>query len=152
MATPFHIRRANYPEDAKPLMEMWLALYTWVTDPEAEWESMRHWFARNDTATFVAFDANHPKTLIGYADVGERSVVEGAEGAAAYLEAWYVKESWRKRGAGQALINACASWAREQGYTEMGSDALLDNTLSHRLHVKFGFEEMERLVLFRMRL
>ena len=133
-------------------MEMWLALYTWVTDPEAEWESMRQWFARDDAATFVACDANHPETLVGYADVGERSVVEGSDGAAAYVEAWYVKPEWRRRGVGQALVRACADWSRAQGYTEMGSDTQLDNTLSQRLHLKFGFEEMERAVIFRMRL
>src|SRR5689334_23243645 len=148
----FLIRRARYPEDKGQLMEMWLALYTWVTDPEAEWKSMAEWFSRNDTATFVAVDADHPETLVGYADVGERSVVEGAEGAAAYLEAWFVKPPWRKLGIGHALIDACANWARSQGYTEMGSDALLDNTESQRLHRKFGFEEMECVVLFRMRL
>jgi aminoglycoside 6'-N-acetyltransferase I len=145
------IRRARYPEEKGQLMEMWLALYTWVTDPEAEWEAMRQWFARTDAATFVAVDPASGK-LLGYADVGERSVVEGAEGAAAYLEAWYVKEAWRKQGIGEALINACAGWSRENGYSEMGSDALLDNTVSQRLHQKFGFEEMERVVLFRMKL
>jgi aminoglycoside 6'-N-acetyltransferase I len=133
-------------------MQMWLALYTWVTDPEAEWDSMRDWFGRTDAATFVAFDAEHPENLVGYADVGERSVVEGADGAAAYLEAWYVKPEWRNQGIGEGLIKACAAWAREKGYTAMGSDALLDNTLSQRLHTKFGFEEMERVVHFRMRL
>jgi aminoglycoside 6'-N-acetyltransferase I len=148
----FELRRAKYPDDKGQLMQMWLALYTWVTDPEAEWEAMRQWFSRQDAATFVAIDAAHPETLIGYADVGERSVVEGAEGAAAYLEAWYVKEDWRKRGVGEELIKACAGWAREQGYTEMGSDALLDNAESQRLHRKFGFEEMERVVHFRMKL
>ena len=146
------IRRAKYPDEKGQLMQMWLALYTWVTDPDAEWDAMRDWFARQDAATFVAFDEANPETLVGYADVGERSVVEGAEGAAAYLEAWYVKPEWRNRGVGEGLIKACAGWAREQGYSEMGSDALLDNTLSHRLHLKFGFEEMERVVLFRMRL
>lgn len=148
----FELRRARYPEDKDQLMVMWLALYTWVTDPEAEWESMRQWFARTDAATFVAVDRDHPNTLVGYADVGERSAVEGADGAAAYVEAWYVQEAWRKRGIGEALIKACAEWAREHGYTEMGSDAMLENTLSQRLHQKFGFEEMERVVLFRMRL
>jgi aminoglycoside 6'-N-acetyltransferase I len=133
-------------------MEMWLALYTWVTDPDAEWKSMAEWFARGDAASFVAVDPDHPETLVGYADVGERSAVEGAEGPAAYLEAWYVKEPWRRKGIGEALIKACADWARAQGYAEMGSDALLDNTESQRLHQKFGFEEMERVVLYRMRL
>jgi aminoglycoside 6'-N-acetyltransferase I len=132
-------------------MEMWLALYTSVTDKDAEWESMKQWFSRRDAATFVAVDPENPGTLVGYADVGERSVVDGCDTSpAAFLEAWYVKPGWRKRGIGQGLIDACAAWAREQGYKEMGSDALLENTLSHRLHQKFGFEETDRVVQFRM--
>src|SRR3954462_9333513 len=106
----FDIRRARYPEDKGQLMEMWLALYTWITEPERERQAMADWFARPDAATFVAFDPEQPDKLVGYADVGERSVVEGAEGAAAYLEAWYVKEPWRRRGIGEALVRACADW------------------------------------------
>ena len=145
------IRRARFPEEKGQLMEMWLALYTWVTDPEAEWDSMNEWFARADAATFVAVDQASGQ-LVGYADVGERSVVEGADGPAAYLEAWYVKENWRRQGIGEALIEACAVWARDQGYSAIGSDALLENELSQRLHRKFGFEEMERVIRFRRRL
>lgn len=144
----FGIRRAAYPAEKGQLMQMWLALYTWVTDPEAEWAAMHEWFARRDAATFVAFDLADPETLVGYADVGERSAVEGADGAAAYLEAWYVKPEWRRRGVGESLIRACETWAREQGYREMGSDAQLENTESQRLHQKFGFRETERVVNF----
>ena len=143
------IRRARYPEDKSQLMDMWLALYTWITDPEAEWESMHEWFQREDAATFVAVDSATPDILAGYADVGERSVVDGCEGPAAYLEAWYVKDQWRKQGIGEALIRACETWARSRGYSEMGSDALLDNTESQRLHKKFGFDEYDRCVNFR---
>lgn len=84
MSPQFQIRRAKYPDDKGELMKMWLALYTWITDPDAEWESMREWFARHDAATFVAVDPAHADTLVGYADVGERSVVDGCGGPAAY--------------------------------------------------------------------
>jgi len=113
---------------------------------------MRQWFARTDAATFVAVDADDPESLVGYADVGERSAVEGADGAAAYLEAWYVQPEWRRKGIGKALMEACEAWAREKGYSEIGSDARLDNTESQRLHRKYGFEEMERVVNYRKRL
>lgn len=146
----FSIRRATHPADADQLLEMWLALYTWVTDREAERASMHQWFARTDVATFVAVDSQDSATLVGYADAGERSIVDGCESSpAAFLEAWYVKPEWRRRGIGEALIRACVDWARERGHTEMGSDALLENTESHRLHKKFGFEETGRVVQFR---
>jgi aminoglycoside 6'-N-acetyltransferase I len=130
-----------------------MALYTWVTSREGEREAMRGWFARPDAATFVAFDPAEPGRLLGYADVGERSIVDGCDSSpVAYLEAWYVVPERRRHGIGEALIRACEAWAREQGYSEMGSDALLENTLSHRLHRKFGFEETDRVVQFRKRL
>jgi aminoglycoside 6'-N-acetyltransferase I len=149
----FTIRRARYPEDKGQLIEMWLALYTWVTDAEGEWVTMRDWFAREDAATFVAVDAADGETLVGYADVGARSVVDGCDSSpVAYLEAWYVKEGRRKQGIGEALIRACEDWGRARGYTEMGSDALLDNVESHRLHRKFGFTQHDTVVQFVKRL
>lgn len=147
------LRRARYPEDEEQLLDLWMALYTWVTSREGERDSMREWFARSDAATFVAFDPADPARLLGYADVGERSIADGCETSpVAYLEAWYVVPDRRKQGFGEALIRACEAWAREQRYTEMASDALLENTLSHRLHKKFGFEETDRVVQFRKRL
>lgn len=148
-AIGFRVRRAEYPADAARLMEMWLALFPDIKDPDAERESMARWFARTDAVTFVAVDSADHGTLVGFADVGERSVVDGCEGPAAYLEAWYVKDHWRKHGIGEALIRASEEWARMAGYAEMGSDALLDNTESQRLHRKFGFEEHDRCVNFR---
>jgi len=40
-------------------------------------------------------------------------------------------------------------WARGLGYKEMASDDLLDNLASHDWHGAQGFEEAERLVVFR---
>jgi GNAT superfamily N-acetyltransferase len=55
----------------------------------------------------------------------------------------------RRGGVGRALIEAVEDWARERGFRELGSDALLDNVLSHTAHQRLGFEERERTVTFR---
>ncbi|MGH8854579.1 MAG: GNAT family N-acetyltransferase, partial [Telluria sp.] len=47
------------------------------------------------------------------------------------------------------LVLAAEQWAREQGCTEMASDAMIDNTASHAMHLALGFEETERVVYFR---
>jgi aminoglycoside 6'-N-acetyltransferase I len=44
------------------------------------------------------------------------------------------------------------AWARALGFTELGSDALIDNLASHAFHAALGFEERERVVAFRKRL
>lgn len=149
----YTIRQASYPAEAERLLELWLALYPDAEAPDVELEEMRRWFERGDTATFVAIDAADPPHLIGYVDVGERPYVDGCSSSpVAYIEAWYVRPEHRKRGVGEALMNAAVGWARERDHSELASDTTLDNTLSQRLHRKLGFEETDRIVQFRRRL
>jgi len=67
----------------------------------------------------------------------------------AYVEGWWVDVDVRRTGVGRALIAAVEDWARSRGFHELGSDALLDNTLSHTAHRALGFHERERMVTFR---
>jgi aminoglycoside 6'-N-acetyltransferase I len=46
-------------------------------------------------------------------------------------------------------MEAAERWARERGFPELASDALLDNSLSHAAHGALGFEVVERIVVFR---
>ena len=106
------------------------------------------WFARGDTATFVA--ERPDGTLCGFVEVGSRPYAEGCESSpVGYVEGWWVDADVRRQGVGRALIAAAEDWARAKGYTEMGSDALIDNDVSHRSHKALGFSEVERLVMFR---
>ena len=54
--------------------------------------------------------------------------------------------------AAEAFVAAVERWVREQGCSELASDALLANEASHRAHAACGFEETERVVYFRKRL
>ena len=106
------------------------------------------WFARGDATTFVA--ERDDLTLCGFVEVGTRPYAEGCDSApVGYVEGWWVDDDVRQRGVGRALIEAAEEWCRDRGYTEIGSDAHLDNDLSHRAHKALGFEEVERLVMFR---
>jgi aminoglycoside 6'-N-acetyltransferase I len=66
-----------------------------------------------------------------------------------YVEEWFVMPEARRMGVGRALIAAAEAWARERGYPELASDALLDNLVSQSAHRALGFEEVERQVAFR---
>ena len=46
------------------------------------------------------------------------------------------------------LCQAVQRWGRAGGCTELASDALIDNTVSHSMHRGLGFEETERVVYF----
>ena len=102
-------------------------------------------------ATQVAFVAERDDGgLCGFAEASVRRYANSNdESPCAFLEGWWVDEDVRRSGVGRALIAAVEDWARAQGFTELGSDALLDNTLSHAAHRALGFEERERVIYFR---
>ncbi|MEO8577085.1 MAG: GNAT family N-acetyltransferase, partial [Gemmatimonadales bacterium] len=66
-----------------------------------------------------------------------------------YVEAWYVDPDVRRGGHGTALMRAAEDWARERGYTEMASDALIDNVVSHQAHERIGYSEVDRVITYR---
>ncbi len=66
-----------------------------------------------------------------------------------HLEGWYVAPDHRRRGIGRALVAACEDWCRAQGFSELGSDVLLDNRASLEAHGRLGFEPVERVQYFR---
>jgi aminoglycoside 6'-N-acetyltransferase I len=115
---------------------------------EAELPRMR---ADPDQVAFVA--QRDDGLLCGFAEAAVRAYANGVdESPCAFLEGWWVDEDVRRTGVGRALVAAVEDWARARGFTELGSDALLDNLVSHQAHRALGFEERERVVCFRKRL
>ena len=92
--------------------------------------------------------------IVGFCEASLRSYAEGCDPSrpVGYIEGWFVEPDHRRNGVGRALIQACEQWARERGCEEMGSDAEIDNTLSHRAHAALGYEEVERIVCFRKKI
>ena len=87
--------------------------------------------------------------LGGFAEVGIRKYAEGCSTSpVAYLEGWYVDADCRKQGFGALLITAVEQWAKQNGYTELASDALIENTVSLAAHLALGFDEVERQICF----
>lgn len=138
-----------------------------TVDDAAAWTAMRHalWpnedrdllaaeltdlAARSDFVTFGAFDAASG-TALGLIEVGERSIGEGCETSpVGYIEALWVDAAVRQHGIARQLVATAIDWSKGRGYQELGSDADLENTLSHNVHERLGFTETERLVTFRM--
>lgn len=116
--------------------------------PEDYEDALRQLVLDGEVAVFVA--ERPDRSICGYVEAGSRKYAEGcATSPVGYVEAWYVDPDVRQLGCGRALLEAAESWARSQGYTEMASDALLENTLSHRAHTGSGYAEVERIVTFR---
>lgn len=116
--------------------------------PDCDDSDLDPWFAREDAATFVAVRPDI--SLCGFVEVGSRPYAEDCESSpVGYIEGWYVDPDERTQGVGRALLAAAEDWARGRGYTEMASDALLDNEVSHAAHKRCGYVEAARLVTFR---
>jgi len=134
--------------DWNELMRMSRALFptqTWEED-EAE---MRDIIARADSEVFVIERAG-TDGLAGFVEVGTRSVVDGCSSSpVGYIEAWYVDPDIRRTGLGRALLQRAEQWALAQGYSEMGSDALLENDVSHAAHKRCGYTEVDRVITYR---
>lgn len=100
--------------------------------------------------TMPAFGAFDGDRLIGFAEAGERPWGDGCDTApVGWLEGIYVHPDHRQDGIGRSLVAAVADWAMSRGYSELGSDAAMENDVSLQTHARWGFEETKRIVMFR---
>lgn len=119
--------------------------------PEQTESDMQEWLAEPTSVTLVA--ERQGGGLCGFIEVGERRWAEGClTSPVAYIEGWWVDADVRRTGVGSALVRAAERWALDRGYSEMGSDVLLDNEPSQRGHERLGFREVERVVAYAKKL
>ncbi len=138
-------------------------------DEWREWSSMRATLfetsfedARVDCEQFIAgehrdlkvvFVGVHDSQVIAFAEISERSYVDGCyAGPVAFVEGWSVQQDFQGQGVGRKLVEAAVGWARKHNYPHLASNVALDNLNSHKAHVAVGFEEVDRVVQYRMTL
>ena len=103
---------------------------------------------REPLAVLIAMDEH--ESAVGFTELSIRAYAEDClTDNVGYLEGWYVAPEARRRGIGRALVTAAEDWARQQGCTEFGSDALLDNQISAAAHRALGFRETVQIRCFR---
>ena len=132
----------------------------------AEWRRMRHalWPEMSERENIQETKAlgEGPKAFVrlaldgqgraaGFVEATLRTdYVNGCETSpVAFLEGIYVEPGARRQGVARRLVEVVQQWARQMNCSEMASDALLQNTDSHGMHLGLGFEETERVVYFR---
>ena len=107
-------------------------------------------FAFDSDWLFVAED---DRRLSAFVYFSLRPFVDGCDSnPVPHIEGWWVEPDQRRRGIGRALIAAVENWAIARGFTELGSDTLLSNSLSRSVHLKLGFEPTEQIQYFRKQL
>ncbi len=86
---------------------------------------------------------------IGFIELSIRNYAEGSDNSRVpYVEGWFVAEAYRGQGVGKLLMDSAEKWARDLGFSELASDAELDNVGSIAAHKSLGFDEAERIVCF----
>lgn len=103
---------------------------------------------------FVTFLACEDGAAAGFAEGSLRfDYVNGCETSpVTFLEGIYVRPEYRRKGIARRLCAEIERWGKKKGCSEMASDALIDNQISHAMHTALGFDETERVVYFRKRL
>lgn len=101
------------------------------------------------TAIFVAECEN--QMLAGFLETGLRSHADGCDPSRAvgFIEGWYVRAGYRRRGIGKSLVTAAEEWARGKGCREMASDTLIENHSSQEAHEALGYAVVDRCVHYR---
>jgi aminoglycoside 6'-N-acetyltransferase I len=147
-----HVRPAR-PDDTAAWLRMRVALWPEGTPSEHASEIDRFFAGTLKNPLAVLLAVEEAGKSVGFAELSIRNYAEDCEtDRVAYLEGWYVEAEGRRRGVGRALVVAAEAWARAQGCTEFGSDALLDNTISEAAHLALGFEETEQIRCFKKNL
>jgi aminoglycoside 6'-N-acetyltransferase I len=142
----FEVRRATRI-DSNAWLRMRKALWP---DEEVVEDVERFFDGKLDMPLEVLVAVDGFGELIGFAELSIRRYAEGCvTDRVAFLEGWYVEEAHRRHGVGAALVAAAEAWARKQGCTEFGSDALLENEVSAAAHRALGFEEVEQIRCFK---
>jgi aminoglycoside 6'-N-acetyltransferase I len=120
----------------------------WPGSAEAHDLETRSYFEQRSTLlVFIAHEGDH---ICGMLELDMRKYAPGCNSSPVpFIEGWYVKPETRHLGVGRALVEAAEDWARTHGFTEIGSDAEIENAGSIAAHIALGYTEVERIVCFR---
>ena len=87
---------------------------------------------------------------VGFAEISIRPFANGCDSRPVpFLEGIWVDPPFRRQGIGTRLVRHVETFVAARGFSEIGSDALIENHVSHAAHRRWGFAETERVVHFR---
>lgn len=122
----------------------------WTDSSSKHLEEIERYFSKDKTNNEQVFvlDRSNNK-LGGFLELGVRNYAEGSKAnEVPYVEGWYIDSDLRSCGYGKQLIYTAEKWAKKNGFSELASDAELNNSIGIAVHKALGFKEAERLVCF----
>jgi aminoglycoside 6'-N-acetyltransferase I len=130
---------------------IWTAMRTALWPEATEGDHARdidRILASDDYWGFVA-ETKLPEP-VAFAEIAIRKYANGCESQPVpFLEGIWVDARHRRGGIGSALVAHVERFVAARGFREIGSDALIENVVSHAAHAAWGFVETERVVCYR---
>ncbi|MGG3477807.1 GNAT family N-acetyltransferase [Peribacillus frigoritolerans] len=122
-------------ESLTELFDLYRVFYEQTSDPGRAREFLRERLTKGESVVFMAFDEGNP---IGFVQLYP------SFSSVSMMRSWilndlFVKESARKRGFGEELLNAAIAFARETGAKGVSLETGQDNVKAQRLYEKIGF-------------
>jgi aminoglycoside 6'-N-acetyltransferase I len=100
-----------------------------------------------DTWGFIAEANGVP---VGFAELAIRKYANGCTSRPVpFLEGIWVKGEFRRNGIATRLLRSAEAFLAARGFSEIGSDAKVENSAALASHLGWGFSETERVVYFR---
>ncbi len=89
--------------------------------------------------------------FIGLVELSLRNIVDGClSSPVPYIEGLYLIVTERGKGRGAEVIEMVKAWCNARGYSELATDAELTNTRAQVFYEKLGFEQVDRVVEYRL--
>lgn len=121
-----------------------------VLDPEYDRREMEQIHASD--IWFCCFIEDNGAS-IGLVELSSRNIVDGClSSPVAYLEGLYLKPEYRGRGLGKEAMRLVMDWCRDKGFSELATDAELENLRAQKFYSMLGFEETDRVVEYRIQI
>ncbi len=122
-------------ESLTELFDLYRVFYEQTSDPGRAREFLRERLTNGESVVFMAFDEGNP---IGFVQLYP------SFSSVSMMRSWvlndlFVKESARKKGFGEELLNAAIAFARETDAKGVSLETGKDNVKAQRLYEKIGF-------------
>ncbi|WP_342614343.1 GNAT family N-acetyltransferase [Peribacillus frigoritolerans] len=122
-------------ESLNDLFDLYRVFYEQASDPGRAREFLRERLTNGESVVFMAYDEGNP---IGFVQLYP------SFSSVSMMRSWvlndlFVKESARKKGFGEELLNAAIMFAREAGAKGVSLETGKDNVNAQRLYEKIGF-------------
>ncbi len=102
---------------------------------------------------FCNFLADENNQVIGLVELSSRNIVDGClSSPVAYLEGLYLRPEHRGKGLGKEVIRIIIKWCMVEGFSELATDTEITNKKAQRFYESMGFEEVDRVVEYRMKI